>query len=48
MRVKIHEVLVLKDRSKRIAEDQIGMAFGKGGPSHTGSLVGYWGKRLRT
>jgi hypothetical protein len=48
MRVEIRELIVLKDRSKRIAEDQRGIAFGKGGPSHTGSLVGYWGKRLRT
>ena len=39
--VEVREAIVLKDRPKRLAEGQIGIAFGKGGTGNTGGLVGH-------
>ena len=46
--VEVREAVVLKDRSKRIAQGQIGIALGKGSLRDAGRLVGHGDQWLRT
>src|SRR4051812_19916368 len=44
--IEIGEVAILEDRPKRVAQGQIGAAFGKGGASDAGGLFGHTWERL--
>src|SRR3954467_3400315 len=44
--IEIGEVAILEDRPKRVAQGQIGAAFGKGGASDAGGLLGPRWERL--
>src|SRR4051794_14940731 len=44
--IEVGEVAILEDRPKRVAQGQIGAAFGKGGASDAGGLFGHTWERL--
>src|SRR5215207_8941062 len=44
--IEVGEVAILEDRPERVAQGEIGAAFGKGGASNAGSLFGHGRERL--
>src|SRR3954449_9279909 len=44
--IEVGEVAILEDRPKRVAQGEIGTAFGKGGASDAGGLFGHTWERL--
>src|SRR3954466_15426165 len=44
--IEVGEVAILEDRPERVAQGQIGAAFGKGGASDAGGLFGHTWERL--
>src|SRR3954466_9644049 len=44
--IEIGEVAILEDRPERVAQGEIGAAFGKGGASDAGGLFGHTWERL--
>src|SRR5215213_9208268 len=44
--IEVGEVAILEDRPERVAQGEIGAAFGKGGASNAGGLFGHGRERL--